>query len=257
LTVLAIPRDLIIEEYEEEIRLSPRSRDRVAIEAPMSVESSGNLDEKSRKLVWLMGVLGWINSACIVSCCQVGCPMLLEVHFNWSTEDLARGMGVAFLCTAPLFLPLLRITDVRGTLCSGLLGLVSIAALVPASHGLPQDYVPYFVLGVSAVLYALTASGTSLFIAAGSEAALPGSIFSTDNLIILTYADGAFILSSAIVSRRLIFGGGVFGYATILAALVSLQSFFALLLLVSYLRGRRAAESSAFPFRAELSLLQR
>lgn len=181
--------------------------------------------------------------------------MLLEVHFNWSTADLALGQGLAYLGAAPLFLPLLGLSDVRGPLVLNALAIAGAVSLTVAGELIPGPYVPTVVLAITAVIYVLVASGMSLFFAAAGNASLPGTIFSKDNLIIITYVDGSFALVVAMVSRHSISTGGLVGYVVSLSAFLLLQCIFALIMAMLFSKKRRTA-SAAFPLQAELCLLQ-
>ena len=112
-------------------------------------------------------------------------------------------------------------------------------------------------LGITAVIYVLTASGTSLFFAAAGSDSLADSICSKDNLIIITYVDGTCSLVVAMVSRQLIFTRGIVGYAVTLAALLFLQCILGLIMTSLFVCKKRRTESAAFPLRAELSLIPR
>jgi hypothetical protein len=258
LCLLAMPRDLSVEHYEEmDATMTPSSANLFGSEAPMSVVAGGSLETQSRRFLWLVGVFAWINSACIIMCCQVGCPMLLEVHFGWSTANLALGQGLAFICAVPLFFPLLRLSDARGPMALSAVAMAGALSLTLETRGIPEGYLPSIVLGTTAVIYVLVASGTSLFFAAAGSASLADSICSKDNLIIITYVDGTCSLVVAMVSRQLIFTRGIVGYAVTLAALLFLQCILGLIMTSLFVCTKRRTESAAFPLRAELSLIPR
>uniref|UniRef100_A0A7S1F216 Major facilitator superfamily (MFS) profile domain-containing protein n=1 Tax=Noctiluca scintillans TaxID=2966 RepID=A0A7S1F216_NOCSC len=218
---VAVPRDLAEEDYELMIgkQVAPEVQ---TDELSLTVSSSANLPESSRKWVWVLGLIAFINNKSIVAACQTGTSLILEVGHGWPPADIGLGLAMASLCAVPLLFALLQLSDVRNLVLLGGAMLLSGLLLVVANLRFSRQ-LPCFLLIVDVLIYCFVSSGTSLSTSAASNASLEGTLFNQPNLVFFTHADGFFTFATATSCRYFVGSWGLWGYVGILSVLTVLQ----------------------------------
>jgi len=149
------------------------------------------LDDRSRKSIWLSGVFWSAQRAFVLAALESAISLILEVESHWRTTTIGMGIGCAVLATFPVTCVVWAMQGQYDISQINLMRICAICVVAASVIFFPQVSdggqvaTPYMMLVGMGVISGAGYMATSIVYSLAMRCALPGTCYTVENLLIL------------------------------------------------------------------------